>query len=352
MAPVVKALRAAKMPVRLVSTGQHTTLVEESLKYFDLKPDVNLRLMKADQTPLSFLTRAIAALDKLFDKGGVDVVLAQGDTTSVAAASIVCFHRKIPFGHIEAGLRTHDLLQPWPEEWNRRVASVGAAWHFAPTGTAVDNLRHEGIPVSQIYETGNTVVDALQYILKVKPAQLELAGVPSAYKDYVLLTCHRRENLGQPMVDAFTAIADYASGHPELEFWYPTHPNPVVQKTAHQIFGGLKNVRITQALDYLSFVHAMNYCRLVISDSGGVQEEAPSLGKRVIVLRNVTERPEGVEAGFCYLTGTDRARITQALDALLAAEALPRVISPYGDGRAANRIVKILQNAGVTGVCA
>ena len=341
MAPVIKALQAANIPHKLVSTGQHIELVDEALKYFKLKPDINFKLMRPSQNPAELMSKIIGRMYKLIIDEQPSVVLAQGDTTTVAATALTCFNMGVPFGHIEAGLRTYDIYDPRPEEWNRRIASLSAQWHFAPTDMAATNLRVEGV-AGAVFTTGNTVVDALQYIMKVKPIQLDLPHI-SKERDYILVTCHRRENFGQPMTNAFTAIAEYAKSHENIDFIYPVHPNPAVTNVARTVFEGIKNVNLVAPLAYAEFIHLMADCRLVISDSGGVQEEAPSLGKRVILMRETTERPEGVQSGHCRLVGTDKDKIHTALDEFMALYQLPNMVNPYGDGRAASRIVKILK---------
>lgn len=340
MAPVVKALRAMKQQVRLVSTGQHTTLLDQALQYFKLKPNLRLNLMQPNQTPLDILERVLHRLPAVFNKYKPDAVLAQGDTITVAATAMACFHSRIPFGHVEAGLRTHDLTQPWPEEWNRRVAAIGAKWHFAPTEWAGTNLLNEGVLPKDIYITGNTIVDALKYILAVKPIQPELPGVER--RPYVLITCHRRENFGGPMELIFRTLGVYAKEHPELDFVYPVHPNPAVQLAVVNTLTNLPNVKLVPPMDYMTFIHALWHAQVIVSDSGGVQEEAPSLGKHVIVLREVTERPEGILAGMCHLVGADPSKLIMALDEYKNVTRDPLTVSPYGDGLAASRIAEIV----------
>ncbi len=345
LAPVIKALEKhpERFELTVMATAQHRQMLDQVLELFGIVPGLDLDLMVPDQTLTRITCRVLDELESYFSGRRPDAVLAQGDTTTVMAAALACFYARIPFGHVEAGLRTGDLYAPYPEEFNRRVPGLLAAWHFAPTGWAAGNLLGEGIAREKVHVTGNTVIDALFYILKTT------APPPSPIPEgrrYVLMTCHRRENFGEPIREIFTAVKEFAGKHPEITVWYPVHPNPHVRGPAGEILDGVENVLLTEPLDYLHFVHAMNRSELLLSDSGGVQEEAPSLGKPVLVLREKTERPEAVAAGTCRLVGSDRSRIVAGLEELLFDRAAYREMSeksnPYGDGRAAGRIVDIL----------
>lgn len=345
MAPVIKALEKHpdRFELTVMATAQHRQMLDQVLELFGIVPDLDLDLMVPDQTLTRITCRVLEELDAYFLDHRPDAVLAQGDTTTVMAAALACFYRRIPFGHVEAGLRTFDLYAPYPEEFNRRIPGLLASWHFAPTGWAAENLLKEGIGREKVYVTGNTVIDALFYILKTTSPPP--APIPEGRR-YVLMTCHRRENFGEPIREIFAAVKEFALAHPGITVWYPVHPNPHVRGPAGEILDGVDNVLLTEPLDYLHFVHAMNRAELLLSDSGGVQEEAPSLGKPVLVLREKTERPEAVAAGTCRLVGSDRGRIVSSLEELLFDEAAYREMSeksnPYGDGRSAGRIVDVL----------
>ncbi|MBN1676218.1 MAG: UDP-N-acetylglucosamine 2-epimerase (non-hydrolyzing) [Kiritimatiellae bacterium] len=345
MAPVVERLRAAPdlFDVRVMVTAQHRALLDQALRIFDIRPDVDLNIMTERQTLSSITQRVLAGMESYFVHNPTDLVLAQGDTTTVMAASMACFYAGVPFGHVEAGLRTGDYQAPYPEEYNRRVVSLASDYHFAPTEQAGQNLLREGVPESRVFVTGNPVVDALLDVLRrtEPPPKPIPADAP-----YVLLTCHRRESFGEPIREIFGAVRTFAESRPDLYVWYPVHPNPNVREPADEILGKVRNVFLSEPLDYVAFAHAMHGALLILSDSGGVQEEAPSLGKPVLVLRDVTERPEAVTAGTCRLVGADRGRILSNLAALLDDAAEYRAMSersnPFGDGDAAERIVAIL----------
>ena len=278
MAPVIKELRRhpRSFEVLVMATGQHRAMLDQVLDIFGIELDVDLNVMTENQPLSGVATRILAGLDDWIARNPPGIVLAQGDTTTVMATAISCFHRRVPFGHVEAGLRTGDLTAPFPEEFNRRVASIVAKYHFAPTIRAATNLRREGVARSQVFVTGNTVIDALRDILQhTSPPVRPIPGrVP-----YILMTCHRREIFGESIRRVFRAVRDFARAHPELAVWYPVHPNPHVREDAHKILAGTSNVILSPPLDYRSFVHAMNNSLLVLSDSGGVQEEAPALRK-------------------------------------------------------------------------
>ncbi|MFH1037164.1 MAG: UDP-N-acetylglucosamine 2-epimerase (non-hydrolyzing) [PVC group bacterium] len=346
VAPVIAALREdpGTFGVRVLATAQHRAMLDQMLAVFSISPDTDLDLMRPGQTLDDLTSRVTAGMSKYLSSHRPDLVLAQGDTTTVMAAAISCFHGRIPFGHIEAGLRTGDLAAPFPEEFNRRVITLAATHHFAPTAGAVDNLLREGVAPGSIYLTGNTVIDALQGILAgTEPPP---RPVPEG-RPYVLMTCHRREIFGAPIREVFQTVRDYFSRCREFSLWYPVHPNPRVADPAREILSGHPNIILTDPLDYVAFVHAMKGAKLLLSDSGGVQEEGPALGKPVLVLRDATERPEGVEAGTCLLVGPHRGRIEAGLDRLLFDEGeyrrMARTRNPYGDGKAAGRIAAALK---------
>lgn len=340
MAPVVAALRrrGASFRLTVVSTGQHREMLAQVEGLFRLEPDFNLDLMRADQGLNDLSARALTAIDRALAEVAPDWLLVQGDTTSAMMAGIAAFHRRIRVGHVEAGLRTGDLDHPFPEEANRRILDVFAAALFAPTERSRRRLLAEGAAPAGVHLTGNTVVDALQAIAAELPE--EPVG------DEVLVTVHRRESFGEPIRRIFTAIQELALAFPHLRWVYPVHPNPNVQGPAHEILDSVPNVELHPPFDYLELVRRLRRARLVLTDSGGIQEEAPAFGKPTLVLRETTERPEGVEAGVALLVGSDRGRIVAAATRLLtdpaAYEAMARVTNPYGDGAAGERIAAIL----------
>jgi UDP-N-acetylglucosamine 2-epimerase (non-hydrolysing) len=345
MAPVVRALIArGDLAVQLVLTGQHPDLAAAALAGFGLVAERDLAVMQPgpgrDRGLNACLARLLLALDPLLAEAPPALVLAQGDTTTVMAAALACFHRGIPFAHVEAGLRTGDLQNPFPEEFYRQTATRLACLHFAPTGGARDALLREGVPADAIHVTGNTVVDAL---LETAAA---LPPAPPPAWPRLLLTLHRRESFGAPAARVFRAVQALCARLPELEVIYPVHPNPAVRRPAEAAFAGHAQVRLLPPLDYPELVAALRGARLVLTDSGGLQEEAPALGVPVLVLRSRTERPEAVAMGAARLVGTDTARILAEATRLLrdpaAHAAMARGASPYGDGRAGARIAAIV----------
>ncbi len=366
MAPVVQALSAAPGVSSLVCvTAQHRQMLDQVLGLFNIRPDVDLDLMKPDQD-LATLTAAIFThLDPVLADLKPDWILVQGDTTTVMAASLAAFYRHIRVGHVEAGLRTNDKWQPFPEEIDRRVASVVADLHFAPTEWARQNLLRENVPHETIVVTGNPVIDALHLVANM-PATAEVqdifkrigidnrsqsssSDIPASQPRLILVTAHRRENFGQPLENICLAlkrlIEIYQDG---IRIVYPVHLNPNVQKPVHRILQGVSNITLLEPLDYLPMVHLMKQASVVLTDSGGLQEEAPALGKPVLVLRRVTERPEGIQAGTVRLVGTDADMIVRQTCRLLddpkAYTAMAQAINPYGDGKASGRIVKALMD--------
>jgi len=351
LAPVILALRRqAAVECRVCVTAQHRQMLDQVLEVFGIRPDRDLDLMRADQTLADFTARALHALDGYLAEDRPDFVLVQGDTTTVFCAALACFYRRIPVGHVEAGLRTGDLYAPWPEEANRVLTSRLAALHFAPTEAGRRNLLQEGIPADRIFVTGNTVIDALhlarEAVRRAPPALPELPadlqpGTPVGRPPLVLITGHRRENFGEGFQRICRAVARLAAAFPETQFVYPVHLNPNVRQPVFDLLAGRDNVRLIEPLPYLAFVGLMDRSSLILTDSGGVQEEAPSLGKPVLVMRDKTERAEGVEAGVVRLVGTDEDRIVAEVSESLRGGGLsnPDGRNPYGDGRAAERIV-------------
>jgi UDP-N-acetylglucosamine 2-epimerase (non-hydrolysing) len=348
MAPVVLRLRAEPWArPRVLATAQHRRMLDQVLGLFGIAPDVDLDLMRRDQTLADLTSRMIAALDRALADERPDVVLAQGDTTTVMATALAAFYRRIPFGHVEAGLRTGDLANPFPEEMNRVVASRLARFHFAPTAEARGNLLREGIRDADVHVTGNTVIDAL---LHVSAGDAPIGPALDPGRRLILVTAHRRESFGAPLREAFGALRTLADRNADIEVLYPVHLNPNVSGPAHELLGGHPRILLCDPLDYAPFVSAMKRAYLILTDSGGVQEEAPALGKPVLVLRDETERPEAIAAGVVKLVGTDAARIVDEAQRLLddraAYAAMARGVSPYGDGHAAERIVRVLRDAG------
>lgn len=364
LAPVILALKAdPDFECHVCVTAQHRQMLDQVLEVFDIHPDVDLNLMKPDQTLAGLTARAVTGIDEYLATYRPDMVLVQGDTTTVFSAALAAFYHKIPVGHIEAGLRTGNMLSPWPEEANRVLTSRLAALHFAPTEASRQNLLHEHIPDEQIVVTGNTVIDALFLALeKIKANPPQVAGLPAFLQPQtananpetaprvVLITGHRRENFGQGFENICKAIAELALRFPEVHFVYPMHLNPNVREPVQRILGfgspanaksQTPNVHLIEPLDYLPFVAMMNRADIILTDSGGVQEEAPSLGKPVLVMRDTTERPEAVEAGTVRLVGTAYQAIVSGVEALLTRrevyESMSRAHNPYGDGCATGR---------------
>lgn len=349
MAPVVQALeQSGDVTSAVCVTAQHRSMLDQVLALFDITPDVDLDLMAVGQSPTEVLSRALEGLRPVLSSFDPDVVLVQGDTTTAMAAALGAAYHGAAVGHVEAGLRTWNKRQPFPEELNRLVVASCADHHFAPTAGSAANLLREGHSAESVCVTGNTVIDALFHVAE-QPIEL-LPDDPLARLDergIVLVTAHRRENFGAPFEEAFGALVELArdfSG--EIQLVYPVHPNPAVSETAHRFFDAVDNVTLTEPLDYRRLVHIMQQSRLVITDSGGIQEEAPSLGKPVLVLRDVTERPEAVEAGTVKLVGCNRHAILTEAARLLTDEVayadMAHRVNPYGDGKASDRIVAAL----------
>lgn len=355
MAPVVEVLK--KNPAfnaRVCVTAQHREMLDQVLALFNIQPEFDLNLMQRGQDLTDITARVLIGLRDVYAQWRPDVVLVHGDTTTAMAAALSAYYQRIPVGHVEAGLRTGNLYSPWPEELNRKVAGALSAVHFAPTEQARKNLFREGYSEKTIHITGNTVIDALLEVNEKIHTDAALgAKLASSFpflradKRMILVTGHRRENFGTGFENICSALAELAK-RPEVQIVYPVHLNPQVQEPVKRLLGGLPNVVLIEPQDYLPFVYLMGASTLILTDSGGIQEEAPSLGKPVLVMRDTTERPEAVEAGTVRLVGTDRAQILREANALLedpmAYDAMARSHNPYGDGRAAARIADILMN--------
>ncbi len=346
MAPVIHALRAREVEVGILVTAQHRGLLDQMLEVFGLKADWDLDAMEPDQTLASLSGKLIPALDRVLQDAQPRAVLAQGDTVTVFCAALASFYRCIPFGHVEAGLRSGDMAAPFPEEGMRRLSAVLAHWHFAPTARAREALLGEGVRPSGIHVVGNTVIDALLEISERTDLPWPDIRPLREGERLLLVTLHRRENFGAPIRSVLSALATFARKYPEARLLYPVHPNPHVKGPAEEILGGLENVHLVEPLDYPTMVHALKRAYLVLTDSGGLQEEGPALGKPMLVCRDVTERPEAVDAGSALLLGTDPARILCELDRLWndtnQYQSMSQPRFPYGDGRSAQRIAQIL----------
>lgn len=348
MAPVIRALRACDWArVIVVSTGQHREILRQTLADFDVAIDRDLDLMEPRQTLAGLTGKIFRELDPLLEELKPDLVFAQGDTTTVMVASMLCFYRGIYFGHVEAGLRTGNLQHPFPEEFNRVVTGRIATLHFAPTEISSQNLLSEKVEPEQIFVTGNTVVDALKYMADhVTEADLPTKALDGA--PVVLVTAHRRENFGQPILRVCEAIKELSARYPRVKFVYPVHPNPQIHDVVHRELSATRGAILLSPLSYREMVALMKVSTLILTDSGGIQEEAPALAKPVLVLRETTERPEAVQAGVVKIVGTQTIDIVEQVSRLLDDEAayreMARGVSPYGDGKSSERIVDIARN--------
>ena len=352
MAPVIRACQQENSGIEpiICFTGQHREMLAQVADYFEIKEDVNLNLMKPNQTLTGLTARCLEKLDETITRYQPDCIVAQGDTTTVMTASMVAFYRRLPFVHIEAGLRTNDLYSPWPEEYNRRIAGMTAALHCAPTHRSAQNLIAEGVADNQVFVTGNTVIDALMYTVERERKNSSHWEKEYAFlgdQQMVLITGHRRENFGDKFESFCEAICELADRFPETLFVYPVHLNPNVREPVNRTLGQKENVVLCEPAAYPAFVWLMDRSKLIISDSGGVQEEAPSLGKPVLVTRDTTERPEAVGAGAVELVGTSKQKIVTQATLLLENETeyANRQINnnPYGDGGSADRIVNLMR---------
>lgn len=355
LAPVITELRRhSDVTTRVCVTGQHKEMIQPILELFNVRPDIDLALMTPNQR-LSLLTAtALMRIEEVIASTAPDWVVVQGDTTSAMAATLAAFYQRVPVAHVEAGLRTHDLARPFPEEANRLITDTLAALHFAPTELARQNLLREGADDVTIHVTGNTVVDALLTVGNVPENQSEgqLNDLP-ANRRIVLVTAHRRESFGPGLRDVYHAIREIADTLPDIQFVYPVHLNPNVQEPAHAILADHPKISLIPPLDYISLVHLMRRSTLILTDSGGIQEEAPTFGKPVLVLREVTERPEAVQAGCARIVGTDKQLIVSTALALLtdrsAYDRMAQIANPFGDGHASERIVRVLRGLPVPG---
>lgn len=348
MAPVVKLLqKTAGIESKVCVTAQHRQMLDQVLNLFEIQPDYDLDLMRDNQSLAQLSASIFTHLDPVLEDFKPDWVLAQGDTTTVAITSLLSYFRRIKFGHVEAGLRTHDKWQPFPEEINRRIAGVTADMHFAPTDWSRDNLLHEGVDENIIKVTGNTVIDALQFVSKqAEPQEItQLVQEKLTSSKLILVTAHRRENFGKPMEDICHALKEL-SQESGVEIVYPVHLNPNVQEPVNRILKDVDHITLLPPLDYLPLVHLMKHATLILTDSGGIQEEAPAFGVPTLVLRDVTERPEGVKAGTLKLVGTETNYIVEEAKRLLydksAYTKMAKAANPYGDGHAAEKIIQAL----------
>ena len=350
MAPVIHELarQSDRIESLVVSTAQHRQMLDQTLQVFGIRPDIDLDLMRPNQSLGQLTAAALAGVERVLRETQPDLLLVQGDTTSVFAAALAAFYARVPVGHVEAGLRSFDRWNPYPEEINRRLADVLADYYFAPTVRARENLLKEGVGEEKIFVTGNTVVDALQYALRApfEPHGRELQQVIAAPGRLLLVTAHRRENWDEPLANICDAFLDLVREFADLRIVYPVHLNPNVRRTVMAKLKDAERIHLIEPVDYLTLVHLMQRSHLILTDSGGIQEEAPTLGKPVLVMRTVTERPEAAEAGVALIVGTDRTRIVAETRRLLTDDAAYRrmstAVNPYGDGHAAKRIVEIL----------
>ena len=368
MAPLVKKLQSEpeKFHTVVCVTAQHRQMLDQVLHIFDITPDYDLNIMQANQDLYDVTSRVLLGMRDVLREVQPDVVLVHGDTTTSTAAALAAFYQQIPVGHVEAGLRTHNIYSPWPEEMNRQITGRITTYHFAPTPLAKSNLIKENVAENHIIVTGNTVIDALYMVVdKIKndeALQKELAGVlkEAGYdtacldgsRRLVLITGHRRENFGDGFISMCTAIRDLAAKYPDVDFVYPMHLNPNVRKPIHKVFGEdltqHSNMFFIEPLEYLSFIYLMEKSTIVLTDSGGIQEEAPGLGKPVLVMRDTTERPEALESGTVHLVGTNYDKIVCEVSTLLddpvAYQKMSQAVNPYGDGKACDRIAEYLKN--------
>ena len=364
MAPLVKEFQKCPENFETVVcvTGQHREMLDQVLRIFDINPDYDLNIMRQGQDLYDVTSRVLLGMRDVLKEVKPDIVLVHGDTTTSTAAALASFYQQISVGHVEAGLRTHNIYSPWPEEMNRQITGRIATYHFAPTPLSRQNLLNEGISNNRIFVTGNTVIDALYWVVdriksdKDLDAELVTALKTAGYdtcrgKRIVLITGHRRENFGDGFINICNAIKDLSCRYPDVDFVYPMHLNPNVRRPIHKVFGqdlsDLGNMFFIDPLEYLSFVYLMEKSSVVLTDSGGIQEEAPGLGKPVLVMRETTERPEALEAGTVKLVGTDYDRIVEEMSVLLdsseAYERMSRAVNPYGDGKACGRIITLLK---------
>lgn len=345
MCPLVKELKKRdNTKVVVCVTGQHREMLKQVLDVFEIEPDYDLQIMKGKQTLFDVTVRVLDRIKPVLEEVKPDVVLVHGDTTTTFASALAAFYLQIPVGHVEAGLRTYNIYSPYPEEFNREAVGIVAKYHFAPTELSAQNLIREGKNKDDIYITGNTAIDAISSTVKEDYTHPELEAVKG--KRLILITAHRRENLGEPLRNMFRAIRRVLEEHDDVRAIYPIHMNPVVRETADEIFKGSDRIKLIEPLDVFDFHNFMARSYLILTDSGGIQEEAPSLGKPVLVMRDTTERPEGINAGTLRLTGTDEEVIYNNFSELLndkeAYDKMAKAVNPYGDGHSSERIADIL----------
>lgn len=347
MCPLVKELKSRKNIQTVVCvTGQHRQMLDQVLDTFKIVPDYDLSIMKAQQTLFDVTTNILNRIKAILEEVNPDIVLVHGDTTTTFVTTLACFYLQIPVGHVEAGLRTYNIYSPYPEEFNRQAVGIIAAFNFAPTELSKENLIREGKKPASIYVTGNTAIDALKTTVKSDYFHEQLEWARGS--KLIMITAHRRENLGEPMKHMFRAIHRVCDEHPEVKVIYPIHMNPAVRHIAQEILGNDERIRIIEPLDVLDFHNFLAHSYMILTDSGGIQEEAPSLGKPVLVMRDTTERPEGIKAGTLKLVGTDENTIYEAFKKLLENPEeyakMSKASNPYGDGFASKRIADILEN--------
>ena len=347
MCPLVNELKKREaIETKVCVTGQHRQMLDQVLKTFDVKPDYDLAVMKDKQTLFDVTVNILGSIREVLEKEKPDIVLVHGDTTTTFVSALACFYLHIRVGHVEAGLRTHDIYSPYPEEFNRQAVGILAAYHFAPTQKAKENLLSEGKDPAHIYVTGNTAIDALQTTVRPDYTHPELEWAKESR--LILITAHRRENLGEPMYHMFRAIRRILDEHEDVKAIYPIHMNPAVREIAGEVLASSDRIHIIEPLDVFDFHNFMSRSYLILTDSGGIQEEGPSLGKPILVMRDTTERPEGVEAGTLKLVGTNEDTIYEEFNRLLcdgeAYRQMSMASNPYGDGKASIRIADILEN--------
>jgi len=350
MAPIVKALKNEENFItKICVTAQHRDMLDQVLRIFDIEPDYDLNIFQSGQTLTQITCRALTGLEGVIEEFKPELILVQGDTTTVFTGALAAFYHNVKIGHVEAGLRSGNLYSPYPEEANRMLTGVLTDFHFAPTKNSKANLLREGYDENKIFITGNTSIDALQWVIDedFKFDDVVINNIDFKNKKVILLTSHRRENIGEPMENIFSAIRDIVDENKDVEVIYPMHLNPKVREIAERILSASDRVHLVEPLDYLPFTNLMSKCYLVVTDSGGVQEEAPSLGKPVLVVRKETERPEGIESGTAKLAGTDRDTIYEYLNTLInnkeEYKKMANAVNPYGDGRAAEHIVNAIK---------
>ena len=351
MAPLIQECQKHTeiFDVKICVTAQHRQMLDQVLELFQIIPDFDLDLMKPNQDLYDITGNVLLGLRDILKQSNPDVVLVHGDTTTTMAASLAAYYQQIDVAHIEAGLRTHNIYSPYPEEINRQITGRIAKYHFAPTETAKQNLLSEGVKLENVFVVSNTVIDALLQVSKrVQTMNIHINGYCVTERPFILITGHRRENFGEGFLNICRAIKELALNHSEIDFVYPVHLNPNVQKPVYELLGDINNIYLIQPQEYLPFVYLMNKCYFILTDSGGVQEEAPSLGKPVLVMRETTERPEAVEAGTVKLVGTEINAIVNSVETLLndriIYDNMSKSMNPYGDGLASHRIVEILRN--------